>query len=637
MEKKGRKSKQTKKLKQPNFLAINPHSRPSTPQNEQNLDDSSLLISTLGSYQHINISRKVRMISKESATLKLKARDIKLQRSKPILQTDIYTIYPARCPKTDQNFVAKIYKKSKIFSLDLTLNISSEILVHENSKDSSNILKIIASYETSEELVIIFEKFEKMLNLANLATDRAQQVLLAQVLLALIEINSFSYSVLHLEALNVVKMGNSDYKLFNFNHLAKFSKSIKNVKTYLQHKNVDPEIAPEVLGMSRIGKKTDSWTLGVFLSKVISRANRGNQRPDLGSPGQINFRKLAYHPRSELLRLFEHKFHCSLITDLAVDLLKHKDCERVELVRVMQNDYFKTVLGSLEVKNFIHPFLVKISNLIISGQKQGSGRRRGIDRSKTVSPKLVIPVSGAENEDGKTSKIETVFSRKSTNLAESRASKTPRHGRLKGIGGIRLLKVSRKRLNSINQNFGVSKSKTHGLFLGSSKGRGERKYSKTSPEKRKSCSKTPKKIQNLKISKTSKNGQKIKSLARLDTDFTNESTRNNQHRIKTGEELQSRKSGNFFGSENFLEKRRKTRKKGSQRKQRSSKTPEKLKYEEIRGQGRLKRCKILDEVDDDLRDPRGHQTALQRHPVPPGNFFGYISYGIGKLLGCYEA
>lgn len=79
------------------------------------------------------------------------------------------------------------------------------------------------------------------------------------------EINSFGYSACYIDTNNLVKIGEYDYRLFDLNYLSKHGKSLKNTQIR-QELGIT---APEIDLSCKSYRKTDAWSLGMFMLMVI--------------------------------------------------------------------------------------------------------------------------------------------------------------------------------------------------------------------------------------------------------------------------------------------------------------------------------------------------------------------------------
>lgn len=61
----------------------------------------------------------------------------------------------------------KVYNKKELADHSLKKSAEIEILVHENLKQSRNILSMIASFESKSELFIVYQNFQGFVDMVN--------------------------------------------------------------------------------------------------------------------------------------------------------------------------------------------------------------------------------------------------------------------------------------------------------------------------------------------------------------------------------------------------------------------------------------------------------------------------------------
>jgi hypothetical protein len=88
--------------------------------------------------------------------------------------------------------------------------------------------------------------------------------------LAIAEINSLGFSCGYLDHNNIVKVGESDYRLFDLNYLTGHFKGITNVSM----KTEKGPLAPEIQNAGQVYPKTDVWNLGHLLLKIYEPTGR---------------------------------------------------------------------------------------------------------------------------------------------------------------------------------------------------------------------------------------------------------------------------------------------------------------------------------------------------------------------------
>jgi serine/threonine protein kinase len=179
-----------------------------------------------------------------------------------------YSFFKAKNRVTGKRLMAKVYNKKAIQDLRLKKVIEQEILVHENLKQSKNILTMTSSFESETELFIMYQNFQGFVDLKqNARNDFEQKCIFSQVVIGLMEINSFGYSVGYFDTNNLVKIGEYDYRLFDLNYLTKHRRQIKNAR-------ISQELgvkAPEIDSTGKSFRKTDVWSLGIFMLMIFQR------------------------------------------------------------------------------------------------------------------------------------------------------------------------------------------------------------------------------------------------------------------------------------------------------------------------------------------------------------------------------
>lgn len=195
----------------------------------------------------------IRKIDTFSQTFIYKKSDFRIKRNNAFKSGLGYSYFKAMNKKTGKRVIIKVYNKDEVRKYGLEKCIHTEIILHENLKSSHNILSIIATFESDEELFIVYQNFSSFVDLnKNVGTDFDQKYLLSQVLLGLMEINSLGYSVGYIDTNNLVKINDYELRLFDLNYLTKHNRTVKNT----QIKN-ELAIKPPELDLGKVFSRSD--------------------------------------------------------------------------------------------------------------------------------------------------------------------------------------------------------------------------------------------------------------------------------------------------------------------------------------------------------------------------------------------
>lgn len=272
----------------------------------------------------------IRKIDKHSASLTYKESDFKIKRNNALKSGLGYSWFKAKNKKTGKRVMIKVYQKSQIDQNSLKKCVETEILVHENLKQSRNILSMVATFESQTELFIVYQNFAGFVDLNSLArTDLEQKCILSQVLLGLMEINSYGYSVGYIDTNNLVKINNFDYRIFDLNYLTQHQKYIKNI----QIRN-EIGIKPPELALGRVFSRSDVWSFGIFMLMIFQKSRNLD----------TSKAKLLRNSRKEIMNLLRHKQEKRKITDLLYTMLREELDERTNFVEIIKYPYFSEFL-----------------------------------------------------------------------------------------------------------------------------------------------------------------------------------------------------------------------------------------------------------------------------------------------------
>ena len=216
-----------------------------------------------------------------------------------------------------------------IHQLGLLKSVETEILVHENLKHSKNILKMLGTLESKSELFIIFESFISAApNNEARYSEQGQRLLVTQVMLALAEINSLGFSCGYFDWSNVVKLGELEYRLFDFNYMTAHFKAITNASIRAEKGT----LAPEINDLAKAFPKTDVWSLGHILLQAYDERNRSS----------VNLPKLRADPIKELESFFGKNEHDGSLLRLISLMLNPDHKQRCDYLVGFQLDHFKS-------------------------------------------------------------------------------------------------------------------------------------------------------------------------------------------------------------------------------------------------------------------------------------------------------
>jgi hypothetical protein len=180
---------------------------------------------------------------------------------------------------------------------------------------------MLATFESKTELFIIYENFQGFVNLKeHTRTEFQQKCILSQVLIGLMEINSYGYSACYFDTNNLVEIGEFNYRLFDLNYLTKHGKGIRNVKISQELKIK----APEIDASSRAFRCTDVWGLGMFMLMIFQKKRMLN----------VSVRRLKQNFKREIQPLLQHKICKESISQLLLLMLREEYDSRIDLVAV---------------------------------------------------------------------------------------------------------------------------------------------------------------------------------------------------------------------------------------------------------------------------------------------------------------
>ena len=330
----------------PKSTKKSPYSRTSRVVSLASIDESSVAIP----------SRTIQKINNKSNTLSYTKEDFKIYRNKCLKSGPGYHYFQAKNTKSGALQVIKVYNKQRVFELGLTPVVSTEILFHENLKTSENVLNIVCSFETKSELFIVFEGFECILTPSHTFDSALQTNLVSQIAAAMLEINSFDYSLVYLDMANIVQIRDLEglggglgglhtpgaspkFKIFDLNFLTKNGKRVKNTGI----STVDALwLAPDIRNTFTPNKVTDAWLLGILMLAIFRRTYAL----------RLNERMLDNNPVSYLTKMLDHKHKKGVIVDLLALILQKDNFKRAGLGRVIGCEFLQEAMGrrSLNIK-----------------------------------------------------------------------------------------------------------------------------------------------------------------------------------------------------------------------------------------------------------------------------------------------
>ena len=262
-----------------------------------------------------------------SKASQLNPSDFELNRAHYIFIGNCYTINRAKNVKTGINRTAKIFDKHLIQKQGIKSQIEQEIALYWTLRKSRTVLNLIGMWNTSHELVLIFESFGAPFRSTKAITRQEKFHILSQVLTGLLEIDSYDFSVVGFTKSSVVSISGNDVKLFDFQYLTKLGTKCTNTV------GLEEAFPPPEVQNSALTAKSNTWAFGaLFLNLMIGRDNFARIDP-----------KLLYMCGRSYLSSFLDNFRAvRFYRDLILSMLDTDVKGRVEVFSLFNEDPFYT-------------------------------------------------------------------------------------------------------------------------------------------------------------------------------------------------------------------------------------------------------------------------------------------------------
>lgn len=207
---------------------------------------------------------KLSKINKSSYALNQREIDrYKIDTSRHLKIGNCYRIHKAYDTKRKQQKIAKIFDLKKAKDNNLENQIETEIRLLTGLKSSKVILKLEKIFVKNNKKMLIFEFFGSVFNFKpDVKIRRDKVAILSQILLALLEINSYGYCVLAFNECCILATESNMCKIFNFDFICRFDSKVQNKKKLLEHYPM-PEIQYKIRSTSQ------TWSFGILMLRIF--------------------------------------------------------------------------------------------------------------------------------------------------------------------------------------------------------------------------------------------------------------------------------------------------------------------------------------------------------------------------------